>query len=43
MESLRDETYNLWIDYDYRTWKNVEDETLNFSNNVQLWKTCKRL
>lgn len=20
----------------YRTWKNVEDETLNFSNNVQL-------
>lgn len=43
MESLRDETYNLWIDYDYRTWKNVEDETLNFSNNVQLWKKCKRL
>lgn len=26
----------LTTDYDYRTWKNVEDETLNFSDNVQL-------
>lgn len=30
----RDEIYNLWIDYDYRIWKNVEDEILNFFNNV---------
>lgn len=31
----------MWIDYDYRTWKNVEDETLNFSDNVQYGKRAK--